>query len=62
MKSEEELKNIARQIFDLELKCQNGIDVPQNMAKIEQLKYSITCPHQVSEELYTSDSKQISFL
>lgn len=37
MKSEEELKNIARQIFDLELKCQNGIDVPQNMAKIEQL-------------------------
>ena len=37
MKSEEELKNIARQIFDLELKCQNGIDVTQNMAKIEQL-------------------------
>ena len=37
MKSEEELKNIARQIFDLELKCQNEIDVPQNMAKIEQL-------------------------
>ena len=37
MKSEEELKNIARRIFDLELKCQNGIDVTQNMAKIEQL-------------------------
>lgn len=37
MKSEEKLKNIAKQIFDLELKCQNGIDVPQNMAKIEQL-------------------------
>ena len=37
MKSEEELKNIARQIFDLELKCQNGINVTQNMAKIEQL-------------------------
>ncbi len=37
MKSEEELKNIAKQIFDLELKCQNGVDVTQNMAKIEQL-------------------------
>lgn len=37
MKSEEELKNIARQIFDLELKCQNGVNVTQNMAKIEQL-------------------------
>ena len=37
MKSEEELKNIAKQIFDLELECQNGVDVPQNMAKIEQL-------------------------
>lgn len=37
MKSEEELKNIARHIFDLELKCQTGIDVTQNMAKIEQL-------------------------
>lgn len=37
MKSEEELKNIARQIFDLELKCQNGINITQNMAKIEQL-------------------------
>lgn len=37
MKSEEELKNIAKQIFDLELECQNGVNVPQNMAKIEQL-------------------------
>lgn len=37
MKSEEELKNIAKQIFDLELKCQNGVNVTQNMAKIEQL-------------------------
>ena len=37
MKSEEELKNIARQIFDLELKCQNGVNITQNMAKIEQL-------------------------
>lgn len=37
MKSEEKLKNIAKQIFDLELKCQNGVDVTQNMAKIEQL-------------------------
>ena len=40
MKSEEELKNIARQIFDLELKCRNGINVPQNMAKIEQLIFN----------------------
>lgn len=37
MKSEEKLKNIAKQIFDLELECQNGVNVPQNMAKIEQL-------------------------
>lgn len=37
MKSEEELKNIAKQIFNLELECQNGVNVPQNMAKIEQL-------------------------
>lgn len=37
MKSEEELKNIAKQIFDLELECQNGVNVPQNMAKIKQL-------------------------
>lgn len=37
MKSEEELKNIAKQIFNLELKCQNGVNVAQNMAKIEQL-------------------------
>lgn len=37
MKSEEELKNIAKQIFNLELKCQNGVNVTQNMAKIEQL-------------------------
>ena len=37
MKSEEELKNIAKQIFDLELECQNEVNVTQNMAKIEQL-------------------------
>lgn len=37
MKSEEELKNIAKQIFNLELECQNGVNVTQNMAKIEQL-------------------------
>lgn len=37
MKSEEELKNIAKQIFDLELKCQNGVNVTQNMVEIEQL-------------------------
>ena len=37
MKNEEELKNIAKQIFNLELECQNGVNVTQNMAKIEQL-------------------------
>ena len=51
MKSEEELKNIAKQIFDLELKCQNGVNITQNMNKIEQLIATLSI-----EEMFEIDT------
>ena len=55
MKDERELKELAKQIFQLEKECQLGNNIQKNMNKIEQLIQTLSIEEILAIDTYITD-------
>lgn len=55
MKKENELKIIAKQIYELEKECQSGNDIQINMRKIEYLITSLSIEEMLIIDTYITN-------
>ena len=53
--NKEKLQEIAKSIKDLEIQCQNGVDIEKNMEKMEQLMLTLSIKELLTLAAYLED-------